>query len=247
MLRSLVWLATFALFAAGVAMAQDVISAKAGLVYSVFGQVSVVSSGRLGAAPYRQLNQGDILFSEAGRAEVLLNPGTVLRIGNMTRIRMDRVDLTDTRVSIEAGSAVVTVNQLPKLARVEIQIGGAVVAVKGDGVYRFDGDPSPPRLRVFSGQAESNREEGTHREAVVKRGQIVQFQDSRVSKFDLKDADAFQQWAEARGTPPPPPALLPIKCYSMPTKMAELSDWMRDCMHVGQVTDLPAHTKSTDP
>jgi hypothetical protein len=62
------------------------------------------------------------LSSEAGRAEVLLNAGTVLRIGEMTRLRMDTVELADTRVSIEAGSAVVTVSQIPRLAAVDLTI-----------------------------------------------------------------------------------------------------------------------------
>jgi hypothetical protein len=74
---------------------------------------------------------------------------------------MDGVELTDTRISIQTGSAVVTVKQLPKLDRVEIHIGSAVVAMKSDGVYRFDFDRldrSPPWLRVFSGQAEAYQE-----------------------------------------------------------------------------------------
>src|SRR5579863_7122051 len=99
-------LAALALIAAGVGMAQGVISAKAGLVYFVDGQVAVAGSRPLArGATNRQLNPGEVLLSEVGRAEVLLNPGTVLRIGNKSAIRMDRVELTDARVSIEAGSA----------------------------------------------------------------------------------------------------------------------------------------------
>lgn len=49
---------------------------------------------------------------------------------------MDRIDLADTRVSIEAGSAVVKVNDLPKLVRVEIHIGGAVVAIRSQKTWR---------------------------------------------------------------------------------------------------------------
>src|ERR1700733_6413894 len=107
MFRPVVRLIAFALVAAGVGIAQDVISAKAGLVYFVVGRVSIVGRGKLAIGPVnRQLNEGESLFSEAGRAEVLLNPGTVLRIGDKTRIRMDGVELTDTRISIETGSAV---------------------------------------------------------------------------------------------------------------------------------------------
>jgi hypothetical protein len=109
----------------------DVISAKAGLVYFVLGRVSIVGGEQLASGSQnRQLHNGEILFSEAGRAEVLLNAGTVLRIGEMTQLRMDNAELADTRVSIEAGSAVVTVSQIPKFARVAIHVGGVVVALK---------------------------------------------------------------------------------------------------------------------
>jgi hypothetical protein len=237
-LRPFVRLTALGLVAVGVGIAQDVISAKAGLVYFVLGRVSIVGKGQLttGAAN-RQLNQGEVLFSEAGRAEVLLNPRTVLRMGSMTRIRIDSDELTDTHVSIAAGSAVVTVNQLPKLDRLEVHMGGAVVAIKSAGVYRFDGDSrdsGAPRLRVFSGQAEAYPEERASFEngafkTSAKRGQQVRLQDLKVSRFDPKDTDALQQWAQARGAPPPWIPLPPMKCYSTPAKTSEIIDWMRDC------------------
>jgi hypothetical protein len=159
---------------------RDVISAKAGLVYFVLGRVSIVGGEQLASGPqHRQLNEGEILFSEVGRAEVLLNAGTVLRIGEMTRLRMDNVELADTRVSIEAGSAVVTVSQIPKLARVAIHIGGVQVAMKSVGVYRLDAghvDANVPLLRVFKGQAEASLERGTTK-TIVNRGRAVRPED----------------------------------------------------------------------
>ncbi len=118
MLRHGVRLAIFALAAGGVAIAQDVISAQAGLVYFVEGQVSISGGVRLKAgAKLHQLKADETLFVERGRAEVLLNPGTVLRLGPMSRIRMDSTELTDTRISMEDGSAVITVNQAPAGSR----------------------------------------------------------------------------------------------------------------------------------
>lgn len=230
-------LAVFALVAAVVGIAQQVISAKAGLVYSVMGRVSIEGSGRLGiGAVYRQLKPGENLFSEDGRAEVLLNPGAVLRIGEGTRIRMEGVELTDARVSIDAGSAVVTVYQAPKLDRVEIHIGGAVAMIKGAGVYRFDAglpgangfDSGAPWMRVFSGDAEASQENSPSK-IIVKRGQAVRLPHLQASKFDLRDTDALQKWAEERGTPPPVEMMPPMKCFSKPANMAEVKDWAKDC------------------
>jgi hypothetical protein len=254
MFRPAVRFATIALVAVVAGLAQRVISAKAGLVYFVLGQVSIAGSGRLATGMVnRRLNVGEILFSEAGRAEVLLNSGTdamlwnsgtVLRIGDRTRIRMDSVELTDTRVSIEAGSAVVTVNQLPKPDHVEVHIGGAVVVMKGAGVYRLDAgspDTGDPRLRVFRGQAEVYREgedppENGAWKTVVKRGQELRLQDLQAGRFDLKNADALQRWAEKRGTPPPPIPMAPMMCYSAPANTAVLTDWMANCQKPEQRT-----------
>jgi hypothetical protein len=77
---------------------------------------------------------------------------------------MDKVELADTLVSIEAGSALVTVTHISKLAHVTVHIGGVAVAVKRVGVYRFDAghvdtgyiDADAPQLRVFRGQAEAS-------------------------------------------------------------------------------------------
>jgi hypothetical protein len=221
-------LTTLAFLAAGAGIAQDVVSAKAGLAYSVIGRVSI-GGERLASGPEnRQLNKGDVLSSQAGRAEVLLNPGAVLRIGDKTRIRMDSVELTDARVSLDAGSGVVTVNRLPKLDRVEIHVGGAVVAINVDGVYRFDAT-SPPRLRVFRGRASL---ENDALKTGANRGQAVRLLDLHAGRFDLKHADALQQWAEARSAPPPWVPLPPMKCYSTPTHIAEIKDYMRDCLHL---------------
>lgn len=214
--------------AAGVGFGQQVLTAKAGLIYFVRGRVSIAGRGPLtvGAAKPR-LNAGEILFSEEGHAEVLLNTGAVLRIGDFTRIRMDRVELTDTRVSIEGGSAVVTVNELPRPDHLEIQVGGAVVAMKSEGVYRFDTDGAAgPRLRVFSGQAEVHLEENREVEGVpeniasttvAKHGQVIDLRNLQLAGFDRKDADELQQWAAKRNVPPPFTTLAPMGCYARET------------------------------
>lgn len=193
--------ACFAIFAlAKVGVAQDVISARAGLIYFVEGRVSVDGNRLKTGGKLHQLAPGDDLTTDHGRAEVLLNPGTVLRLGELTRIRMDSVDLVDTRVSIEAGSAVITVGQTPKFDRVEIDIGGAEVVLKGEGVYRFDGG-GEPRMRVYAGEAEIAGGDGLST-TVAKRGQAVCLQDLKVAKFDTGDADALQLWATSRGGAP---------------------------------------------
>ena len=129
--------------------------------------------------------------------EVLLNPGIILRLGEMSRLHMDDVKLTDACVSLESGSAVVTVNYIVKTDRIRLIAGGSVIVMKQEGVYRLDAG----RLRVFNGKAEVRRDGSAT--VIVKRGRAVDLDDGlSVAKFNLKDIDALERWANARSRRP---------------------------------------------
>jgi hypothetical protein len=181
----------------GDALAQRVISAKSGFVFYVQGRVSVEGGRLKNGESFRQLKNGENLSTERGRAEVLLNPGTVLRLGDMSRLHMDDITLTDACVSLESGSAVVTVNYIVKTDRIRLLAGGSVILMKQEGMYRLDAG----RLRVFNGKAEVRRDGSAT--VIVKRGQAVDLGDGlNVAKFNLKDIDALERWANARSRRP---------------------------------------------
>jgi hypothetical protein len=186
----------------GVAPAQKVVSAKAGLVFFVQGRASVEGGALSTGEHFRQLKPGESLSTERGRAEVLLNPGVILRLGDMSRLHMDDVKLTDACVSLESGSAVVTVNYILKYDHVRLVAAGSVIVMEQEGVYRIDVtqvDIARARLRVFNGKAEVRRDDGSAGRVIVKRGQSVNLDDGlNVAKFDVKDTDALQRWASAR-------------------------------------------------
>jgi len=193
---------------AAAGFAQRVISAKAGLVYFVQGRVSVEGSGRLNTgASLRQLRDGETLYSERGRAEILINPNAVLRLGDMSRLRMDDNTLTEARLCLQAGSAVVIVSegQTRKPDAIRIDLGGTIVLLKQEGVYRLDA--SPDRLRVYDGRAEAFRGDAAAR-SVVKRGRAAELEDLQVARFDMNDRDAFERWAEVRSIEPRPRGFL---------------------------------------
>lgn len=190
----------------GAALGQRVISAKAGFVFFVQGRVYVDGSplstderlSQLKAGElFHQLKDGQSLSTQRGRAEVLLNPGVVLRLGEMSRLRMDDVNLTDACVSLESGSAVVTVNYILKTDRIRLIAGGSVIVMKQVGVYRLD--IAQGRLRVFNGRAEVQRTGSIAKAIVVKRGRAANLGDGlHIAKFNLKATDALDRWAATR-------------------------------------------------
>jgi hypothetical protein len=180
---------------AGAVVGQRVISAKAGLLCFVQGRASVEGGPLSTGEHFRQLKNGESLSTERGRAEVLLNPGVLLRLGDMSRLHMDDIKLTDACVSLDSGSAVATVNYILKTDQLRLIAGGSVIVMKQPGVYRVDA--SQGRLRVFSGRAEVRRD-GSTMNVIVKRGQSLDLTVLKLAKFDVKETDALQRWAAAR-------------------------------------------------
>src|SRR5579862_1047076 len=87
------------------ALAQSVISAKSGLIHYAEGRVLLDGQPveqHLGTFP--DIKEKAELRTEEGRAEVLLTPGVVLRVGESSAIRMVTNRLIDTRVEFLSGS-----------------------------------------------------------------------------------------------------------------------------------------------
>jgi hypothetical protein len=96
--------------------------------------------------------EGDELRTAEGRAEVLLTPDVFVRIGQRTTIRMVANKLSDTRVELLAGSAVVDSAEPGSGTAVTLIHRNWNVRFFERGVYRIDSDP--PRLWVLQGKAE---------------------------------------------------------------------------------------------
>src|SRR5579859_7170102 len=87
---------------------QSVISARSGVVHFFEGAVYLgdkLLEPQLGKFPC--MAEGSELRTAQGRAEVLLTPGVFLRVGESTAIRLVANDLSDTRVELISGAAIV--------------------------------------------------------------------------------------------------------------------------------------------
>jgi hypothetical protein len=172
-----------------------VISARAGLVHYAEGRVLIddqVAEPKFGHFP--QLNERQILRTAEGRAEVLLNPGVFLRVGEHSSIRMLSTLLTAARIELLSGSIVLEWAELDRDSSVTVTFRDAVIALHKKGVLRLDSDP--PELRVFAGAAIV--ELGAQRAEVKEGRKATLAGELAVEKFDQRRTDALDRWSMRR-------------------------------------------------
>ena len=171
-----------------------VISAKAGGVNFVEGEVTVVRRGGKNV----QLVKGDsieigdrVSTGTDGKAEILLNPGSFLRLGGNSAFEFVTTSLDDLQLKLATGTAILEV-----FAAEDFEV--AVSTPKTDyllvstGVYRIDVDTD--RMKVWKGTArvENTSEVRSGRAATSGANGVL------VAKFDRDQRDAFDVWSRDR-------------------------------------------------
>jgi len=182
--------------------AQRVVSARAGLLTYLQGSVCIDGEPVvLKNARFPQMKDGETLSTGPGRGrvEVLLAPGIVLRLAENSQVRMDDTDLSDTRVTLQQGEALIEVIQLAEANRVQVAVGETTTEPTRPGLYRIGISQNAPlkaRLRVYGGEALVRSGLKT---TDAKRGMAVSLDaDLAVSRFERKQTDSFHDWAARR-------------------------------------------------
>jgi len=196
MVRSALLLSGVALVAWLPASAQSVIAAHSGVLYFFEGSLF------LGDEPLQQkfgrfpdIGVGRDLRTEHGKAEVLLTPGVVLRIGEYSAVRMLSNQLSDTRAELVGGSAILEVGESDANGAVKLIYKDWQVRMPKKGVCRIDAQP--PQLRVYTGQAEVSA--GSDAAVKVKEGETVPFAAVLVPEAaTTTETDPFKTWAMSR-------------------------------------------------
>jgi len=182
-------------------MAQYIVSARAGLVNYTQGEVWLQASSdtlsrRL--APHQQLDDGDAVLTRNGRVEILLNPGSVLRLDRHTEIVFHQTDLPLVEFGITAGTALLEAAGLNREIILRGQTPHAAFRVKKSGLYRIDVRADATRLLVRSGEMEVFVE-GQARK--LKKGQQAMVTSAQVEIVKLpkrEPLDEFELWAKDR-------------------------------------------------
>src|SRR5579885_2074202 len=97
------------------------------------------------------LSPNQVLSTENGKAEVLLIPGTYLRLGDDTSIRMVSPSITDTRFEVQHGEAMLEVDEFHKQNNITVMQNGGTAQIQQKGLYRFNADHDS--VAVYDGKA----------------------------------------------------------------------------------------------
>ncbi len=161
--RARILLSTFAALAClavigGEVSAQHLISSKAGFVNRADGKVYILRADSLDGERGRaslgtQMREGDRLMTELdGRAEVLLNPGSYLRINEKSEILARSTDLAEVRFELKAGTIIVEVSDVDKKMPIEIMTPNGSVFIRKMGLYRIQAFADSSRIAVRQGE-----------------------------------------------------------------------------------------------
>lgn len=196
---SLVALFCFAAAAQAQEREKYVIHAKAGGINSVSGDARVLRKGSEAARELTtadDLGAGDsVLTGPGGRVEVLLNPGSYMRVGENSSVELADASLDSLLVRLASGSVVV---EATGGGGVKLAIGvktpqAEAVIIKG-GIYRFNAMPGGAteiivrKGRVLLGQEEIKGD----RKVLIRGGQ------TEVAKLDKKQQDELDLWSKGR-------------------------------------------------
>jgi FecR protein len=174
-----------------------VISAKAGVVNLVEGDARVMHA--LPFANSEILISGDELQSGdtvrtgiRGRAEILLNPGCYLRLGEQSEFVFLFDNLKGDRLKLLRGSAVLEASALDSSVLVETP--KARFEITRDGLYRFNVGPD--------GRAEVAVRKGRVMvgDTTIKQGKraVVEGSTAAIAKLDKHDVDVLDGWSKDR-------------------------------------------------
>jgi hypothetical protein len=107
------------------------------------------------------LNPGEELSTQTGKAEILLTPGVFLRLDDNSEVKMISPDLTKTQVELDHGRAGIEVDEIHPQNNLDILDAGVTTQLVKNGYYEFNADQ--PTAMVFDGKAAVEVGDGKYR------------------------------------------------------------------------------------
>src|SRR6266404_6913139 len=174
--------------------------ARPGTINYVEGQVSIagqpLDAQAIGSA---ELQPGQSLDTQIGKAELLLTPGAFFRLGDNSSVTMISPTLTDTELRLEKGEATVEVAELHPENNLVIAEDGAKIRLIQTGFYDFDADNN--LVRVYEGEAQV---EVNGQDLTVEAGHQIVFNAGASMKTEKFNKDQVQddlyRWSSLRSS-----------------------------------------------
>jgi len=173
-----------------------VITAKAGGVNFLQGSVTVTrDSDKTGLLlKGDSIEVGDKVSTGAdGRVEILLNPGSYLRVAENSTFEFKTTELEDLQLTVHRGAVMLEVFAANDF-KVAVSAPNQKYDLVDSGVYRVDVDAQGnARIEVWKGKAEVG-------DTTLKGGKTASSLDGQVAvaKFDRDDRDDFEIWSRDR-------------------------------------------------
>jgi uncharacterized membrane protein YgcG len=150
------------------------------------------SIGQVEVAP------GETLSTAKGKAEILLTPGVFVRVGDESSATMISAGLTDTRMSVDQGEAMIEVAEIHPENNLRVVEDGRATGLVKTGLYDFNENLHV--VRVLDGEA---MVEDGNRVVKIKSGHMVDLtigEPLRARKFDKKETEAedLYHWTSLR-------------------------------------------------
>jgi hypothetical protein len=144
------------------------------------------------------LQDGQVLETGNGKAEILLTPGVYLRVGSNSSVKMVSTNLTNTQVSLQQGEAMLEVDQIYKENFIHVSQPGADTRVVKTGLYDFDA--ADQKVRVFDGKAIVTADD---RSTTVKKDHQVDLSSAKIkardfNKKEVTKNDDLYRWSSLR-------------------------------------------------
>ncbi len=173
--------------------AQNVISAMAGYIHHIEGEVYL--QDRLLDSKPTELNHvidGQTLRTGDGYAEIMLTPSSFIRLGHDSALEMINGGLTAARMRLVKGDAVVDLPVLFDADSIVVFLGETEAHLNKTGRYELTADP--PSVETFSGRADVE----VGGEVVQVKGKRHWEQGAAPAKIETEPTSELLAWSEGR-------------------------------------------------
>jgi hypothetical protein len=175
------------------------ISAKAGGVNTVVGRVMVT---RQGQDPQLLSSTDDLAAKDVvttgatSNAEILLNPGSYLRLAENSEFQFDDISLDHLKLRLTKGSAIVETTGVADMdLGIKVATPNATFTINRSGIYRINVEQSASELAVYKGRATY----GENKADVLKGGNSVRLSNGVAELARVpKEKDGFVLWSKQR-------------------------------------------------